>query len=399
MTVIAGFFKDSGNVAIASGVLRVKLDAPLTDIQTTPDSYLLEIEHDFTITNGVLDGTVTLKESESTGVTYTFTVLRAFIDYTYYKTDGSYYSTNDELPSHLYTDSNYYSGVSHTTDSVLLQRVASTRLDTVGNAFQAIVPNVSSVDFAQLERTGFATDRGPQTARQVADYLRGDASFLQSLINILVTQGAWDATVLYRRGNLVTVGGSTYQCIADTSINQSPSAILTAWRLFAAKGDAGGTGGNDSAFGAGWNGDLNAPTKNALYQEFTNNRATLSQVNSKAPLDSPILTGLPTAPTQVPLTGTGSQKTAIATCEYADSADAALIQLPIGAIIETSTASPPSKTIAANGQTVSRTTYAGLWAIAQGNPAYGTGDGSTTFSVPNRANPSANTYYVVVTGV
>lgn len=401
MTLITGIFKDSGGVAIASGVLRVKLDAPLVDVNTVPDTYLLQIEHDFPITSGAI-GTVNLKESETAQVSYTFTILQVFTDYVYYKTNGDYYSTNDELPSHLYTDGNYYSGVTHTTDSVLLQQVAKTRLETAGESFQAIVPNVASIDFAQLERTGFATDRGPQTAHQVGDYLRSDPSFLQSLINILVSQGTWDATILYRRGNLVLVGGSTYQCIATTSINEPPVANPTKWQIFASKGSAGGTGGDDSAFGAGWSGDLNAPTKNTIYQEFTNNRATLAQVNAKAPSVDPNFTGVATYLTQSLGAGASasSTKTRLATCEYAyNEAVEQWRKRLISLIFLASSASPPQYCVAANGQTLSRTTYAELWAIANGTTGYGTGDGSTTFTVPNLASPGTGLYYVVWAGV
>lgn len=53
----------------------------------------------------------------------------------------------------------------------------------------------------------------------------------------------------------------------------------------------------------------------------------------------------------------------------------------------------------ANGQIVSRTTYPALWAIAQNNPLYGKGDGSTTFSLPNLVSPIKGTYYVIVAKV
>lgn len=378
-------------------MLRVKLDAPVADFVTTPRSYLLEVEHDFAITNGSLVGSIDLKESESTGVSYTLTVLRSFVDYFYYKANGDYYSAGDELPSHIWTDGNYYSGVSHTTDSILLQRASKTRLETVGEAFQTIIPNLATVDFTQLQRTGFATDRGPQTTRQVGRYLKSDPTFLQSLIDILVTQGTWDANILYRRGNLVLVGGSTYQCLATTSINEPPATNQTKWQLFAAKGNPGGTGGDNSSFDAGWNGDLNAPSKNALYQEFTNNRATKAQVDAKAPLASPALTGTPTAPTQATGAGGGTNKTALATCEYADRADAALIQFPVSAIAIASSSNPPARTTRANGQAISRTTYSALFAII--GTTFGVGDGSTTFNVPTLASPGTNVYYVIVTGV
>lgn len=409
MTLIGGIFKDSGGVVISSGILRVKLDAPLTDTATTPQSYNFQIARDFPITNGRLPLTgsvqaIDLPQSEVANISYTFLVLQSFTDYYHYKSgSGDYYTTNDQNPTHIWTDGKYYSGVTHATDSILLERVSKTRSETVGEAFQAIVPNVGAVDFASLKRTGFATDRGPQTARQVGEYLKADPLFLQSLINILVTQGAWDAAILYRRGNLVLVGGSTYQCIADTSINNPPAASPATWKLFAGKGDPGGTGGNNTAFGAGWNGDLNAPSKNVIYQEFVSNRATKAEVDAKAPLASPALTGIPTAPTQSAGTGTGTNKTAIATCEYTDRANGLLSLFEVGIVAIAFTANPPAKTLAlqSTSRLVSRVTYSALFARL--GTTYSAGDGTTTFGLPPTTMlptiPSGSGYYVISSGV
>lgn len=65
---------------------------------------------------------------------------------------------------------------------------------------------------------------------------------------------------------------------------------------------------------------------------------------------------------------------------------------PTGDVEVTMRTTPKEDTLLANGQTVSRTTYAVLWQWAQdqsltgaGVLQFGTGDGSTTFSVPNYA--------------
>lgn len=404
MTLIVGTYRDAGGVALASGVLRVQLDAPLVDLSTTPSSYDFAIARDYPIVNGAagvqtggsFTPGVNIPQSQTSNVSYTFTVLQNFTDFFYYKPNGEYFGVNENPPTNADATGNYYSGVSRTPESVLLQRVAKTRLETVGQSFQAIVPNLPQVEFSQLRPTGFATDRGPQTARQVGEYLKSDPLFLQSLINILVTQGTWDASILYRRGNLVLVGGSTYQCIADVSINNPPASSPNTWRLFAGKGEPGGTGGNDAVFGGAWDGDLNAPSKNAVYDEFVR-RPTQAQVDAKAAIASPALTGSPTVPTQPVGTGTGTNRTTIANCEYADRADAALIQFPIGAIAIASSPNPPIRTVRANLQAISRTTFSTLFAII--GTTFGPGDGTTTFNVPNIAAPGPNLYYVIVTGV
>lgn len=293
MPTVTATFLDSGNEPIASGVLRVQLNAPLIDPTTNPDGYLVTLPHDFAVTNGVLID-CQLKESESDQVSYTFTLFQNFTDYDYYYAgSGEFYARNDERPSHLHTDSKYYTGVTQSTESVALERIARPRLEPVGDAFQAIVPNVSSIDFSQLERTGFATDRTPQTARQVASVLRTDPLFMQGLIDFLVVQ-PYSNTQLYRRGNIVEVGGSSYQCLIDNTVGFPPPSSPTQWRLLAAKGDPGGTGGNDAVYSAAWNGDLNAPSKNALYDYLTASIALKSELAAKANLASPVFTGSPT---------------------------------------------------------------------------------------------------------
>ena len=55
--------------------------------------------------------------------------------------------------------------------------------------------------------------------------------------------------------------------------------------------------------------------------------------------------------------------------------------IPTGTIVPWSDASIPSGFLECNGQAVSRTTYADLFAIV--STTYGVGDGSTTFNVPD----------------
>ena len=55
--------------------------------------------------------------------------------------------------------------------------------------------------------------------------------------------------------------------------------------------------------------------------------------------------------------------------------------LPIGAIMPYTSKTTPSNWLPCNGQAVSRTTYADLFAII--GEQYGSGDGSTTFNVPD----------------
>jgi len=54
---------------------------------------------------------------------------------------------------------------------------------------------------------------------------------------------------------------------------------------------------------------------------------------------------------------------------------------PTGAVLMWTTNSAPTGYLLCDGTAVSRTTYAGLFAVT--GTTYGVGDGSTTFNLPN----------------
>jgi microcystin-dependent protein len=91
-------------------------------------------------------------------------------------------------------------------------------------------------------------------------------------------------------------------------------------------------------------------------------------------LSSPSLTGTPTAPTAA----YGTNTTQIATTAFVQQAGLT------GEIKMWCTASAPTGYLMCNGQTVSRSTYSGLFAVI--GTTFGAGDGSTTFTLPNYTN-------------
>ena len=88
-------------------------------------------------------------------------------------------------------------------------------------------------------------------------------------------------------------------------------------------------------------------------------------------LISPTLTGTPLAPTAA----AGTNTTQIATTAFVQAAGLT------GEIKMWGVSSAPSGYLLCNGQAVSRTTYAALYAVY--GTTFGTGDGSTTFNVPD----------------
>jgi len=142
----------------------------------------------------------------------------------------------------------------------------------------------------------------------------------------------------------------------------------------------------------------NATTLTAAYQSYTTSAiTTFSNSNNialalKSNLVSPEFTGVPRAPTAA----STDNSTQIATTAFANSAaatvqqqlNAAVIALnnaiastrpvPVGAVFYMLKATVPYGYLEANGQAVSRTTYADLWNYL-GQP--NTGNGSSTFNI------------------
>ena len=104
---------------------------------------------------------------------------------------------------------------------------------------------------------------------------------------------------------------------------------------------------------------------------------TLNQGTGKWEIKSSVeLPGTPTVETE-PATSDSSKK--IPSTGWVNAAIA--VAMPTGAIIPYGGSSAPAGWLLCNGQAVSRTTYAELFAII--GTAYGVGDGSTTFNLPD----------------
>ena len=100
-----------------------------------------------------------------------------------------------------------------------------------------------------------------------------------------------------------------------------------------------------------------------------------AQMDEKAPLASPALTGTPTAPTPT----AGDSSTQIATTAFVGTQVAA--STPAGAVLSFAMATPPTGWLECDGAAIGRSTYATLFAAI--GETFGNGDGSTTFNLPD----------------
>lgn len=96
---------------------------------------------------------------------------------------------------------------------------------------------------------------------------------------------------------------------------------------------------------------------------------------SRAPLASPALTGFPTAPTQ-PFNDNSQN---IATTAFVQSSIG--VPPPIGSVLPYAASTAPTNWVLCDGRAISRTTFANLFALI--GIVFGSGDGVTTFNVPD----------------
>lgn len=100
-----------------------------------------------------------------------------------------------------------------------------------------------------------------------------------------------------------------------------------------------------------------------------------AQMDDKAPLASPALTGTPTAPTPT----AGDSSTQIATTAFVGAQVAS--STPAGAVLSFAMNTAPTGWLECDGAAIDRTNYATLFTAI--GTTFGEGDGSTTFNIPD----------------
>lgn len=111
---------------------------------------------------------------------------------------------------------------------------------------------------------------------------------------------------------------------------------------------------------------------------IVNTYATKTNLNAKAPLANPTFTGSPKAPTP----NSDDNSTKIATTAFVR--NVANTTIPTGTILPFAGNSIPSGFLSCNGAAISRTTYSALYAAI--GTKYGSGNGSSTFNLPEVSN-------------
>lgn len=234
-----------------------------------------------------------------------------------------------------------------------------------GCPFWAQIPNEPTVSWDEIfNQTGEALDRLDSSIAAVSARIINSGGFWNTLLGeAFNNRGLYSVSATYTRGDLVLHNGSSYLYTfpSGTEGNTPPNA--TFWQPLAVKGDPGtGTGGNNDPFGISWDGQLDAPTRNAVY-DYVSTLATIASVNTKWTLGTPI----PSTSVLSALLGINDRSLSLATTQWVrDWLAGGVFQQhlpPIGSIVPYVGTSQPPGWYFCDGQLLNRISFAALFAV------------------------------------
>jgi hypothetical protein len=240
MTQILGTLVDAGGSPI-TGKLLVSLPGSMVEVSTTPDTIYLPYSANFTITAGVVN--INLQESETKKITYNFQ---------FFKTD-----TGGGL-----------------IEPALLN-------------FNALVPNLSPVQFASLLPTGIVNDVIDTGAIRVANIIANTPTLAQS-IGGPFPRGEYSPLITYKYRDLVSYLGRTYISKDSSPIQNITPTITASWQYIPIEATGSLILGDATPYASTWNGSGLAASQNSIYDEIESIKTTVS---TKANLISPIFSG------------------------------------------------------------------------------------------------------------
>lgn len=317
MTKLIGIIKDSiGNPV--SGYLTVRLNAPLIDISTTPDSVYYNLEYTYKINDGDLEDVETVDGTPiASGIellptdepTYNFsfkyesTVLELYLDGKLYasifpngeSSGGDYHQYNDPSDDPD-MGLQYYTGAVQSVDSQLLTEFNRVNRLNLFEPFNTNIPDAVTVEWSSLQHSSVNTSNINTSLQYIANLLT-QGSNLQSLVTgIYNPMGDWSNATEYSKGDVVyydSTKGSYWYVNNSPSIGNLPTNT-TYWQKLVEGTEIGGVSADfllDVAFDLAWNGVTNkAPTADKLYDFLVTLAKLDTLANFTAGLQAPTRT-------------------------------------------------------------------------------------------------------------
>ncbi len=238
----------------------------------------------------------------------------------------------------------------------------TTTNNNLGTIIEQAVTGVQSIVMVNANYTLSNFNGVSDEARNAVLVVTGSNSAVRQIICPLVNK-TYIVTNNTTGGFAITIGGSTGSTV---SIPNGVTAQVYCDGINFFSSQTGSAGNFDV------NGNLTVSGTTALSGALTGTTGVFSGAISAV---SPAFTGTPTAPTAA----AGTNTTQIATTAFVLANG-----VPTGGLVMWPTGSAPSGFLLCAGTAVSRTTYAALFAVV--GTTFGSGDGSTTFNLPNYTN-------------
>jgi len=238
----------------------------------------------------------------------------------------------------------------------------TTTNNNLGTIVEQAITGVQTIAMSNADYTLSNYNGVSDEARNAVLVATGTNSAIRQIICPLVNK----LYVIYNNtfgGYAITIGGVTGSVV--TIPNGTTAQVYCDGTNFFSSQT--GSAGNFNI-----NGNLVVGGTTALTGALSATTGTFSGAISSV---SPTFTGTPTAPTAA----AGTNTTQLATTAFVQANNA-----PTGALIMWPTATAPTGYLLCDGTAVSRTTYAALFSLV--GVTFGSGDGSTTFNVPNYTN-------------
>jgi len=238
----------------------------------------------------------------------------------------------------------------------------TTTNNNLGTIIEQAITGVQSIVMVNADYTLTNYNGVSDEARNAVLVVTGTNSAIRQIICPLVNK----LYVIYNNttgGYAITIGGVTGTAV--TIPNGTTAQVYCDGTNFFSSQT--GSAGNFNV-----NGNLTVGGTTALTGALTATTATFSGAISSV---SPAFTGSPTAPTAAQ----GTNSTQIATTAFVQANSA-----PTGGLIMWGTGTAPTGWLLCTGTAVSRATYSALFSVI--GTTFGSGDGSTTFNLPNYTN-------------
>lgn len=257
----------------------------------------------------------------------------------------------------------------------------STTIETLVDSFRAKIPaSASPLNLKDLVETGITHEALDGSLAAISRRLYLEDNFWDKLrLTLFNPRGTWSPIAFYKRGDVVLYDGGSYLYTFNLITQGVLPTLATHWISVALRGQTGaGTTGNDQAYGVAWDSATDAPSRNAVY-DIVQTLATSSQLNGL--LVNSSLTS-PTLASAIPALNDTSSK--IPSTDWVQQlVNTIRVKLtPVGMMGTFLATSAPTGWLICDGRTVSRTTYAELFALI--STAFNTGgEAGTDYRLPD----------------